>query len=60
MKTIFICLQIMAAIAAMVFGVGMIDTMDTTTVIIGAGLTIIGILALIMYTIILTHMYEGD
>ena len=58
MKTIFICLQIMAAIAAMIFGVGMIDTMDTTTVIIGAGLTIIGMLILIMYTIILTHMYD--
>ena len=38
----------------------MIDTMDTTTVIIGAGLTIIGMLTLIMYAIILTHMYEGD
>ena len=58
MKTIFICLQIMAAIAAMIFGVDMIDTMDTTTMIIGAGLTIIGMLALIMYTIILTHMYD--
>jgi len=58
MKTIFICLQIMAAIAAMVFGVGMIDSIVTPTVIIGAGLTIIGMLALIMYTIILTHMYD--
>jgi hypothetical protein len=48
----------MAAIAAMIFGVGMIDSMVTTTVIIGAGLTIIGMLALIMYTIILTHIYE--
>ncbi len=58
MKTIFICLQIMAAIAAMVFGVGMIDSMNTPNMIIGAGLTIIGMLALIMYTIILTHMYD--
>tara|TARA_X000000950_G_scaffold230850_1_gene279219 strand:- start:318 stop:497 length:180 start_codon:yes stop_codon:yes gene_type:complete len=58
MKTIFICLQIMAAIAAMIFGVGMIDSMNTEHVIVGAGLTIIGMLALIMYTIILTHMYD--
>jgi hypothetical protein len=58
MKTIFICLQIMAAIAAMIFGVGMIDSMVTTTVIIGAGLTIIGMLALIMYTILLAHIYD--
>jgi len=58
MKTIFICLQIMAAIAAMIFGVGMIDSMETTTVIIGAGLTIIGMLALIMYTILLAHIYD--
>ena len=58
MKTIFICLQIMAAIAAMIFGVGMIDSMETTTVIIGAGLTIIGMLALIMYTILLANIYD--
>jgi len=58
MKTIFICLQIMAAIAAMIFGVGMIDSMVTTTVIIGAGLTIIGVLALIMYTILLANIYD--
>jgi len=58
MKTIFICLQIMAAIAAMIFGGGMIDSMETTTVIIGAGLTIIGMLALIMYTILLAHIYD--
>jgi hypothetical protein len=48
----------MAAIAAMIFGVGMIDSMVTTTVIIGAGLTIIGMLALIMYTILLAHIYD--
>ncbi len=58
MKTIFICTQIMAAIAAMIFGVGMIDSMVTTTVIIGAGLTIIGVLALIMYTILLANIYD--
>ena len=58
MKTIFICLQIMAAIAAMIFGVGMIDSMVTTTVIIGAGVTIIGVLALIMYTILLANIYD--
>lgn len=58
MKTIFICLQIMAAIAAMIFGVGMIDTMDTTTVIIGAGLTIIGMITLVFYVIVLAHIYD--
>jgi len=50
--------KIMAAIAAMIFGVGMIDSMVTTTVIIGAGLTIIGVLALIMYTILLANIYD--
>ena len=58
MKTIFICLQIMAAIAAMIFGVGMIDTMDTTTVIIGARLTIIGMITLVFYVIVLAHIYD--
>jgi hypothetical protein len=48
----------MAAIAAMIFGVGMIDTMDTTTVIIGAGLTIIGMITLVFYVIVLAHIYD--
>ena len=60
MKTIFICLQIMAAIAAMVFGVGMIDTMDTTTVVLGTMLTLVGVITIIMYAVILTIIYEDE
>ena len=60
MKTIFICLQIMAAIAAMIFGVGMIDTMDTTTVVLGTMLTLVGVITIIMYAVILTIIYEDE
>jgi len=60
MRTIFIISQIMAAIAAMVFGVGMIDTMDTTTVVLGTMLTFIGVITIIMYAVILTIIYEDD
>ena len=60
MKTVFICIQIMAAIAAIIFGVGMIDTMDTTTVVIGTLMTFIGIMTIIMYGVILTIIYEDE
>jgi len=50
----------MAAIAAMVFGVGMIDTMDTTTVVLGTMLTFVGVITIIMYAVILTIIYEDD
>lgn len=60
MKTVFICTQIMAAIAAIVFGVGMIDTMDTSAVVIGALMTFAGIMTIMMYAVILTIIYEDD
>jgi len=50
----------MAAIAAMVFGVGMIDTMDTTTVVLGTMLTLVGVITIIMYAVILTIIYEDE
>lgn len=60
MKTVFICTQIMAAIAAIVFGVGMIDTMDTSAVVIGALMTFAGIMTIMMYAVILTIIYEDE
>ena len=60
MKTVFICTQIMAAIAAIVFGVGMIDTMDTSAVVIGGLMTFAGIMTIMMYAVILTIIYEDD
>lgn len=60
MKTVFICTQIMAAIVAIVFGVGMIDTMDTSTVVIGALMTFAGIMTIMMYAVILSIIYEDD
>jgi hypothetical protein len=50
----------MAAIAAMVFGVGMIDTMDPTTMVLGALITFMGIVTIVMYAIILTIIYEDE
>ena len=60
MKTIFICLQIMAAFAAMVFGVGLIDSMDPTTMVLGALITFMGIMTIVLYAVILTIIYEDD
>ena len=60
MKTVFICTQIMAAIVAIIFGVGMIDTMDTSTVVIGALMTFAGIMTIMMYAVILSIIYEDE